>query len=919
MELGTQPPGSRLAAGPFCSGSTPRTALFLTTLGHRQDNPGAVVLWSEQGASPRYPRRRHVHSVSAPQKIAILDVRLRLKEAAMKAWTMKVRLIALIAATCCSIGIGARSVSAQTVTVSPTSESLSFGVPTGSTTSAPQAVTVSVSGSGSVTVSNINIAGTSDFAQSNTCANPISAPGSCVINVTFTPHSLAGTLESATLTFNASGADGAFSFALTGALGAIRLFDPINVATSNPSASFSNMLTLGSTTLNLSCPAGATATISSKPDGSGNVVVDNYITLVVNNQPFGSGQPTGNVCTGGVSDLNGNIAQQDCFTQPYRDAAGDFGANGEDPDNFAATWGVAPINLASAFVNEGATTPTATFTELDAGRVYTGTTLFLATNCSLTNANTGTETGNPVSQQPSQTLSFDTVFNHLDQYGFDYSFLPSGSITNFNSTPTVTNNSITPAQYSALVANTPFASTACIPLNSLNGNCALKTQVCVPSDGSAQTATGAQCPQTPKDDFLFTSTFDPSTLITDPHATFGSLEFNDQGTCPLEGPEANSPCPQNGLVSFAGPGEYNTRRGAGSTNSATVVTTALTPPTTTVVVTPFFPVSPGVGWTNGHPTATFIGTPGPTTPAVAPIKFIEFGVNPQIGGLPPTFPLPFPGNATFSQDSVQTNPSTCPATYPAAAAPFGPNPPASLGSFADGSVNLLNYSTTDCANTHELQFSFNTGKWSTSFKSLTLMTDTVPPAITLTTPPPSGGHYSANQKVKANYSCLDGESGVATCAGTVANGSNIDTTPTNGLSTTKTFTVNSSDNVGNAGPASTTTYTVNCNYAAVTLSPTSIIRPAFVTVSTSVVDCMTAPQTVKVKFTLSGPLGRNCSNSSTVMFTTPSFTIRSGTSSSFSFPFFVGKNVCAGTYTITTTTLQGSSTIDTVMSTLMVH
>ena len=75
----------------------------------------------------------------------------------MKMSELKVRLIALIAATCCSIGIGARSASAQTVTLSPSSRSLSFGVPTGSTTSAPQAVTISVGGSGSVTVSNIAI------------------------------------------------------------------------------------------------------------------------------------------------------------------------------------------------------------------------------------------------------------------------------------------------------------------------------------------------------------------------------------------------------------------------------------------------------------------------------------------------------------------------------------------------------------------------------------------------------------------------------------------------------------------------------------------------------------------------------------------------------------------------------------------
>ena len=840
----------------------------------------------------------------------------------MRMCELKVRLIiALIAATCGSIGIGARSASAQTVTVSPSSRSLSFGVPTESTTSAPQAVTISVGGGGSVTVSNITITGSSDFAQNNTCANPISAPG-CVINVTFTPNQPAGILESATLTFNASSADGAFSFALTGALGAIRLFDPINVATSNPNATFSNLVTLGSTTLNLSCPANATATISSTPDGSGNVVVDNYIALAVNNQPFGLGQPTGNVCTGGVSDSNGDITQQDCFTQPYRDAAGNFGANGDDPDAFAATWGVAPINVGSAFVNEVATTPTATFTELDAGVVYTGTTLFLATNCSLTNANTGTETGNPANQQPSQTLTFDAVVDHLDQYGFDYSFINPGSITNFNSTPIVTNGSISPStDYPGKVAGTPFQNTACISLKSLNDNCALKTQVCTPPSGG--TATGEECPQTTTgDNFLFTSTFDPSNLITDNNTTFAFLEFNDHGGCPLEGPEANSPCPQNGLVSFAGPGEYNTKRGAGSTNSSTTVVTGITPPTTTVVVSPFFPAGPGAGWTNGTPTATFTGTPGPTTPTVAPIKFIEFGVNPQITGLPPTFPLPFPGNGTFMADIVQTNPSTCPATYPMSAGHFGPTPPASLGSFADGSVNLLNYSTTDCANTHELQFTFNDNKWSTSFKSLTLMTDTKPPVITLTTPPASGGSYTAGQKVAASYGCLDTESGVTTanCVGTVPIGSNIDTTPTNGLTTTKMFTVTGTDNVGNTTGPVTVKYSVTCNYAAVTLNASSVTRPALIGITASVADCMTAPQSVKVQFSLSGPLGKNCGNSSTVLFTTPTFTIKSGTSNSITFPFLIAKNACAGTYTVTTTTLQepGNTSIDNVTSTLTV-
>ena len=553
---------------------------------------------------------------------------------------------------------------------------------------------------------------------------------------------------------------------------------------------------------------------------------------------------------------------------------------------------------------------------------FTSTTLYLVTNCSVTNANTGTETGNPLNQQPSQTLSFDTVLNHLDQYAFDYSLVPPGLITNADATPTVTNNSITTTQYSALVAGTPFQNTSCIPLASLGGNCALKTQVCTLPGGS--TATGANCPQTSTPDFLFTSTFDPVTTITDSTTKFGFLEFNDAGSCTggLEGPEANNSCPQNGLVSFTGPGENSGRRGAGTVNSSAIVVTGVNPPTTTVVVTPFFPTAPSSGWTNGNPQVTFTGNPGASMPVVAPVNFIEYGVNPS-PGLPPTFPIPFTGNGSFGPDTVLSN-TACPRgsnPYTATAPAFTPAP-FSLGPYQDGQSNLLHYSTTDCATTHELLFTLSGpgGSWSTSFKSLTLKTDLVAPSISVTAPA-NGGSYSANQKVQAAYSCSDNESGVATCAGTVPNGSNIDTTPTSGLMTTKTFTVAATDNVGNTTGSVPVTYTVTCNYAAVTLNPSSVTRPALIGITASVADCMTAPQSVKVQFSLSGPLGKNCSNSSTVLFTSPTFTIKSGTSNSITFPFLIAKNACASTYTVITTTLQEPSgkAIDTVTSTLTVE
>jgi hypothetical protein len=230
----------------------------------------------------------------------------------------------------------------------------------------------------------------------------------------------------------------------------------------------------------------------------------------------------------------------------------------------------------------------------------------------------------------------------------------------------------------------------------------------------------------------------------------------------------------------------------------------------------------------------------------------------------------------------------------------------------------LHYSTIDCNATHELQFTFANLSWSTSWKSLTLQADTQPPAISITAPAAVAA-YPAYQKVKAAYACTDTESGVANCTGTLPVNSYIDTTPTNGLSTPKSFTVNAVDNVGNGAPPLTVNYSVSCNYAAVGISPSTVTRPGLVNISASVIDCMSAPQNVKVQFSVSGPIGKNCSNASSILLTTPPFTIKSGTSSSITFPFPIAKNACAGAYTVTTTTLQGSTTIGTVNSTLTVH
>lgn len=78
------------------------------------------------------------------------------------------------------------------------------------------------------------------------------------------------------------------------------------------------------------------------------------------------------------------------------------------------------------------------------------------------------------------------------------------------------------------------------------------------------------------------------------------------------------------------------------------------------------------------------------------------------------------------------------------------------------------------------------------------------PAITLSAP--ANTTYLLNQTVPAQYTCEDGGSGVASCVGPVASGSNVHTAVVG----TNSFTVNAADNVGNASSTSVN-YTVTYN------------------------------------------------------------------------------------------------------------
>jgi hypothetical protein len=80
--------------------------------------------------------------------------------------------------------------------------------------------------------------------------------------------------------------------------------------------------------------------------------------------------------------------------------------------------------------------------------------------------------------------------------------------------------------------------------------------------------------------------------------------------------------------------------------------------------------------------------------------------------------------------------------------------------------------------------------------------DRTAPTITISSPV-AGASFAVGTNVTATYTCTDGESGVASCLGTVASGARLDTATPG----TKSFTVNAADSAGNTSTR-TVTYTV---------------------------------------------------------------------------------------------------------------
>jgi hypothetical protein len=417
----------------------------------------------------------------------------------MRLFVCSVRLLAIIvlcgatvAATAGS-ALGGEVVQALPFTASPST--LSFGIPTGSNpaVSAPQTITVTVN-TGAVTFATpptppFAVSSGSPFSVTgDSCSGTITAPATCQIIVTFS--SSLTTLSSDTLNIAATSGTSNYNLAvpLTGAYGAIKVFSSTTVSVSNPSASYTNPYTINTQPLNLSCPAvpgaAVTATLSSTPDGSGNVLVDNFITLNVNGAFVGTGSPAGNVCAGGVTDIFDGSTQVSCFTSAYQDAAENGQITGTNTDyltqsvpNGEGPGGVAPLNLTPFFtLNED--TPYSlqtTITMLDAGGYQASSSLFLVTTCGDAGITPGgSVTGNPITQgntsSQTQTLVFDGAPGDVVEFTIsDAVAIDQGSTVN-NVTPVVTDYAISQTQFAQLVAGTSAAPAVCLRLTAELGS-----------------------------------------------------------------------------------------------------------------------------------------------------------------------------------------------------------------------------------------------------------------------------------------------------------------------------------------------------------------------------------------------------------------------------------------------------------------
>ena len=625
--------------------------------------------------------------------------------------------------------------------------------------------------------------------------------------------------------------------AVYGQTNAIQLFSqPANIRTSTQGINYSNQDAFNTTILNLNCTEPIQAKLSSTADGSGNVLVDNYITFnIVGSAPV-------DICSHGTVE-NGN--QQNCFNGTYGSQASYGGLDGQNPNLYAASGGVPAIDI-SHLLSAGASQ--AQIGLVDTGGELASSTLYLVTNCTSNGVSgPGQVTGNPIpsnNPQPAQ-LAQDFLFNGNgnQQIQFTYDLTQAqnaGTLSTPNGTaPSTGTTPLDPSTFqSTFLHNTSFATAKCLLHTGqlINGApaCEIVTLTCQIGANPAQA--GALCPTSQQSNEIFQEFFDgPAFTLPDVsvpngptfHQGVGFLEAKDDwsgGPCAFDPASslAGTICPLNVLTSFSGPGAYTSGGRGQSPNSSFVVVAPVPEYLTTVKVPGQYPGS----WINKQSfTVNFVSTPpavpGHNTFVAAPIESLTYGIS-DAASVPPSG-APVAGDITLPG---VTCPGSSDPTSPAASV-F--TPPAQSVSVGEDGQYLLHYLARDCAGTPELKFTQSNGNWATSFYTFPINVDTVVPVVasgpTLSPLPTTNGgvanSYLVGQSVTASYRCTDDRSGIVQCgSSTYAPGTTKDTgILSSPIDTSKagpqTFKVTAVDAAGNSSSASV-------NYQVVAAAPANL-------------------------------------------------------------------------------------------------
>ncbi|RSL16537.1 putative repeat protein (TIGR01451 family) [Edaphobacter aggregans] len=624
----------------------------------------------------------------------------------------------------------------------------------------------------------------------------------------------------------------------------ILLFGPTNVRQSTNGTGFgANQVVFNSSTLALNCGSSPIrAVLSSTPDGTGNVLADNFVNLTVTTSSGSSGPV--NVCRGGSSDSTPDGIQLDCFTPGYQIPAGQGNLTGQNPDTFTSTGGVAPIDISSS-LQPGSIQIKIDL--VDTGSFLASSTLYLDTSCTQAGVTGPAKvTGNPIPQNNppasalTQNFPFDSSTNQQVQFTYDLSVAQgAGSLAITDGTiPNTADLPIDPLSFQPVwVPGTSFATSSClIHTGELlpNGQPACKLFTLECQVGASSSESGAFCPLSKLRNEIFEDIFDgPSftlpdiTLPNGPtfHQGVGFLMAKEGwtgGPCIFD-PAAGlgtELCPQNLLTDFSGPGLY-ALSGTGDHPNSTFIPVAGVPEDLTTVTVEG--QHPG-GWINSQtPTVDFSSQPpdlstlvpalpGQSSFVPAPIQSITYGT-----ALASAVPQPSP-KLPIATDTVLTNSVSCPTS----AAPTTPAASvftaSSQISFPTDGQYLLHYFAQDCAGTEELKFTQDANfSWSTSFYTVPINIDTVAPTVSSLkfslAPSTNSGvanSYTLGEQVTVTYSCKDDRSGIVTCGtATFAPGTTLNTGPiTNTVDTSspgiKTFLANVVDAAGNHTSASAT-------------------------------------------------------------------------------------------------------------------